>query len=256
MHYLKNRDRVIAVGNSILNGEAFCNEAKHLGAEKNAVFIHTDLSLVNENRWIIEEIKNRFPALDMLIFCASKHNKKYTETAEGFEYTFALDYLSRFILSYGLKGCLENAGSPIIMNVCGTGMKGEVNWDDLQHKTQFNPQRVMMHGSRLNDLSGVAFTYNDNIGKIKYILYNPWAVQTPGMMDYGGQLMKLAYKIIGKPVEKAVIPIIELLDHPPSATLSAYRERKEINLTMASYNKENAIRLYNLTQLCTDGSEV
>lgn len=246
-HYLKKGNRVIVIGSSSANGNTFSNDAKQLGAGERAVYIQANLSLAKENQRIVEEIKSRFQSLDMLIFCATKHSKEYTETPEGFELTFALDYLSRFILSYGLKECLEKTDSPVLMNVCGTGMKGEVNWNDLQHKNSFVAQTVMMHGSRLNDLSGVAFVQNDIIGKIRYILYNPMAVQTPGMMEVSGMMMKLIYKIIGKPVEKAVLPIAKLLDNPPAPALSAYREYKELNLTLPTYDKENAKKLYGMT---------
>lgn len=244
---LENGHRVIAVGSSQANGNTFKDEAKRL-TENRAVYIQANLSLVKENRRIIEDIKSRFESLDAIIFCAAKHSKAYTETDEGLETTFALDYFSRFVLSYGLKECLEKADNPVILNICGSGMKGDVSWDDLQHKSQFDAQKVMMHGSRLNDLSGVAFAQNDMVGKIKYILYNPWAVQTPGMMEvYGSPVMKLMYKIIGKPVEKAAVPIVELLDNPPELSLSAYRERKKLSISLASYNQENAKKLYDIT---------
>ncbi len=127
-------------------------------------------------------------------------------------------------------------------------MKGEVNWNDIQHKNSFDTQKVMFHGSRLNDLSGVAFAQNDTVDKIKYILYNPWAVQTSGIMEvYNNPFMKLMYKIIGKPVEKAIIPIIDLLENPPKTPLSAYKERKTVSLAMETFNKENARKLYNMT---------
>lgn len=108
----------------------------------------------------------------MLVFCAAsqKYKKTYSETQEGFELTFGLYYLSRYILSYGLKECLEKAENPVIMNVCAPGMKGTVNWDDLQNKNNFESNKVKYHGSRLNDLLGVAFAENDTVRKIKYIL--------------------------------------------------------------------------------------
>lgn len=248
IHYLKKGDFVIVVGSSSTNGDIFLNEAKQLGAEKRAVNIKANLSLVKENQRVIEEIKSRFDTLDAIVFCAAKHSKTYTETEEGFEFTFALAYLSRLILSYGLKECLEKSENPVIINVCGSGMKGDVNWNDLQHKNNFANQKVMMHGSRLNDLLGVAFAQNDTVGKIKYILYNPWAVQTPGMMEvFSNSFMKLMFKIIAKSVEKAIVPITELLKNPPESALSAYRERKELDLTMATFDKKNAKKLYNIT---------
>ena len=254
LNCLKKGYRVIAVGSSQANGNVFYNEAKQLGAEERAIYIQANLSLVTENRRIIEDIKSRFHSLDAIIFCAARHSQAYTETLDGLELTFALDYLSRFVLSYSLKECLEKTDNPVILNVCGTGMKGDVNWNDLQHKNNFDAQKVMMHGSRLNDLSGVAFIKNDTVSKIKYVLYNPMAVQTPGMMEvYSSPVMKLIYKIIGKPVEKAAMPIVELLDNPPALALSAYKERKELSLALATYNQENAKKLYNITaQLLED----
>jgi hypothetical protein len=245
-HYLKKGERVIAIGSSAANGVDFQNEAEQLKAEERAIFIQADLSLVAENKRIMGEIESRFPALDALILCAARYNKEYIETTEGLEVTFALCYLSRFILGYGLKECLEKADNPVIMNVCGSGMKGDVNWNDLQHKNSFGPQ-VMMHGSRLNDLLGVAFAQSDTVNKIRYILYNPWAVQTPGMLKDSSLLTRLMFKVIGKSIEKATVPITALLDNPPSSTLAAYRERKKLDLGLATYDKQNAQKLHDIT---------
>ena len=107
--------------------------------------------------------------------------------------------------------------------------------------------KVMMHGSRLNDLSGVSFVQNDATGKIKYIMYNPWAVQTPGMEAFSNPVTKFIYQLIGKPVGKAATIITELLNHPPASNFSAYREHKKLDLSHASYHPENAKRLYVLT---------
>lgn len=248
MQLLKSGNRVIVIGSSLKNGHTFSEEAKQLGAGERAIYIQADLSLVKENRRVMQEIKNLSESIDALIFCATKHNKVYTETSEGLEFTFALDYLSRFILSYGLKENLENAENPVILNLCGTGMNGDVNWNDLQHKSSFDAQKVMMHGSRLNDLSGVGFVQNDTVGKIKYILYNPWAVQTGGMREfYKSPIMWQIYKIIGKSVDKASEIVVELINNPPIQSISAYRERKKLSLTKATYDKENAKKLYDLT---------
>lgn len=211
MYFLKKGDCVIVVGSSSAKGDIFYNEARQLGAEGRAIFLQANLSLVKENQRIVEEVKSRFHSLDMLVLCAAsqKYRKIYSETQEGFEFSFGLYYLSRYILSYGSKECLEKAENPIIIiiNVCAPGMKETVNWQNLQNKNSHESRKVMFHGSRLNDLLGVEFAQNDTIGRIKYILFNPWAVRTFGAMKAYEQpmmkiIMKLMYKIIGKPVEK------------------------------------------------------
>jgi hypothetical protein len=67
------------------------------------------------------------------------------------------------------------------------------------------------------------------------------------MLKDAGLLMRLTLKIIGKSIDKATVPITELLDNPPSSILSAYRERKELDLDLATYDKQNAKRLYEMT---------
>jgi len=45
------------------------------------------------------------------------------------------------------------------------------------------------------------------------------------------------------------VPIAELLDNPPSPALSAYRERKKLDLTLPTYDEKNAKRLYETTTI-------
>jgi NAD(P)-dependent dehydrogenase (short-subunit alcohol dehydrogenase family) len=255
MNFLTKGHRVIVVGSNATKGEKLYNEAKQIAAEDRVIFLQANLSLVSENQRIIEEIQNNYNTLDALILCAQyqKYSTTYKETEEGLEFSFALYYLSRYILSYGLKSCLEKTEAPIIINVCAPGMKGTVNWDDLQYRNKYNSIKAIMHGSRLNDLLGVAFAENDNKGKIKYILYNPSAVRTNGATQAYEQLImkfivNLTYRFMGKTVEEAIKPIIELLENQPSSALAAFKQKKEIRLTMETFNKDNAKRLFRLTE--------
>lgn len=248
MSHLRKGNRVIVVGHGSTYRDIFYNEVKKIGAEERALYIQANLGLVKENQRVVKEITSSFKSLDIIVFCAAKNSKIYTETQEGFELTFAIAYLSRFILSYGLKELLEKSENPVIINVCGSGMKGEVNWGDLQHKQKFDAQKVMFHSSRLNDLLGVQFAQNDTVGKIKYVMYNPWGVRTEGMKQvYNTPVKWMIFKMFSKPVDEAIIPLMELLDNPPSNTLSAYRVRKKLNIDNGSYNHENAKKLYNMT---------
>lgn len=254
MHFLKKGDRVIAVGSSSSKGDLFYKEAGKVGAQDRAVFLKADLSLVKENRRIMEEVKNRFPSLDALILCAQyqKSRKTAVKTEEGFEVSFGLYYLSRYLLSYGLMDCLEKGRNSVIINVCAPGMKGSVNWSDLQTEKNYSSIKAIMHGSRLNDLLGVSFAENQKGAKIKYLLYNPGAVQTEGAMGAYDQplmrsLVKMLYKLTGKPVEKAIEPLLSILENPPEAPLTAYMQNKRVNLTMKMFDKLNAAKLNQMT---------
>lgn len=253
-HYLQQGEEVIIVGSSANKGKSFIDFAKLLGAETRAFFIKANLGSIKENKEVITKIRTQFKKLDLVILCAAKHSKVYTETEDGIENTFALACLSRYVLSYGLKELLESSINPMIINVCGTGMKGEVNWKDLQFKQTFDAQTVMMHGSRLNDLLGVSFTANDTVGKIKYVMYNPMAVKTDNMMNFfENPLTKLLFRMMAKPIDKVIISITEIAENQPKEIFSAYKKRKKINtIDNPSYNKNNAEKLSKLTTTLLD----
>jgi hypothetical protein len=59
--------------------------------------------------------------------------------------------------------------------------------------------------------------------------------------------MKLIFKLIAKPIEKAVIPITELLNNPPARPLISYMQRKENSLSKETFDKNNAQRLSDIT---------
>jgi NAD(P)-dependent dehydrogenase (short-subunit alcohol dehydrogenase family) len=253
MHFLHKGNKVIVVGSSVTKGKAFLEEANH----PNAVFIQADLSLIKENQRLIAEVQKLTYSLDMLILCAQLQTftKIRKQTIENFEFVFALYYLSRYVLSYGFKDLLEKSDSPVIMNVCGTGMPGKIKWDDLQISKNYNSLKTILHGSRLNDLAGVAFALK-NQAKIKYILYNPGGVQTNGATEAFTNpvirtIIKSLYKILCTPVNKAIIPLIELLTDPPLQFLSAYKKHKQLSLSSEIYDKQNAERLYELTKELT-----
>ena len=248
LQQIQEGNKVIAIGNSNQNGQSLVAEAKSLAQGDNLTFVQADLSLVAENKRVIEYIQSNFTQIDGLIMCAAKHSQTYTETAEGFETTLALAYLSRYELTYGLKDLLEKGNEPFILNVCGTGMKGDVNWEDLGFKKKFVPMKVMMHGSRLNDLLAVQFANENPSSNIHYILYNPMAVKTPGMDSTGGFLMKLIFKMIAKPVSEAIKPIGDIIKNRPTDKLISFTQKKVNSLTMETFNQANAKRLDELTR--------
>lgn len=251
---LKKGNRVIVVGSSLLKGNVYKENAREIGQADNAFFIQADLSLIQENQRVIKEIKDRFSTLNAIVLCAANRNyrENYKETSEGFELTFALCYLSRFILSYGLKRLLEEKEHSVIINVCAPSMDGEIKWNNLEYKEKFDSVKTQRHCSRLNDLLGVQFSENDSVKKVRYILFNPWAVRTESSyQEYKSLLinilLRFIYLMIGKPIEKAIHPILDLLDNPPKEPLTAFLQRKEVNLSKKSFDKGNARRLFSTT---------
>jgi NAD(P)-dependent dehydrogenase (short-subunit alcohol dehydrogenase family) len=197
-----------------------------LAAER-ASFIQADLMTVSENKRVIEEIKARFESLDGLVLTAIRPFSKRVVTADGFEGTFSLYYVSRFLLSYGLSELLEQGTNPVIVSLGGMGMtKGEIHWDDLSLKTGYCMITSMLQGGRANDLLGVAFAENHKGSKIRFILDHPGYTNsgTNHVKQPMRTVMTVMAKLFSQPVEKSIQPIIKLMDNPPPQPLIAWNQ--------------------------------
>jgi hypothetical protein len=106
LHFLRRGDRVTVVGSDPAKGRLVLDEAARMGAGDRAAFIQADLTSVAANVRVIEEVKARHDALDGLVLTAIRHFSRRVETPDGVEATFALYYVSRFLLSYGLTDLL------------------------------------------------------------------------------------------------------------------------------------------------------
>lgn len=255
LSYVEKGYHVFAVGTSEQNGKALLEEANKIGRGK-LEFIKADLSLIEENLRVVKTVSEQTESLDVLVLCAASLGAQpsYVETKEGIEFTFALYYLSRYVLCYQLKDMLKKSVNPIILNVAAPGMEGPVYWDDLQMKGNYDGQKAQFHGSRLNDLLGVWFSEKDETKRIKYILFNSMAARTPGAEKMAGNnflmkiMMKLYYKFMGKDVDELVKIIHEDIAQTMYTGLSAYKLNEKVDLGMGTFEKENAKKLNEYTE--------
>lgn len=144
-------------------------------------------------------------------------------TREGFEHNFALYYLSRFLLGYGLIGLLETAEHPVVMNIAGPGVAaGSVQWDDLGFEQGYDGWSAMFQGGRLNDLLGVSFAAEHRRYRTRYVLLFPGGTRTgfAGEFDAPTAAEIAQMKMFAQPVEAAIPPIIEIIATPPADSLS------------------------------------
>ncbi|MFC4012294.1 SDR family NAD(P)-dependent oxidoreductase [Nonomuraea purpurea] len=229
--YLDRGDTVVIVGRD-------GRKAPH-----GAAFIAADLSLISENRRVIKEINAAYPAVDALVLCARYFRTHRFVTAEGLEGTFALDYLSRFLFSYGL------AEPGLIVNVSGPGQPdGRVHWDDLMLERRYDGMTAQFQAGKANDLLGVAFAARRS--RTRYVLLHPGSVSTSVAGEYDAATLAhvAALKRYGRPVEEGIKPIVARIDDPPSDPLSAFVLEQRISLDHPSFDPPAAARLHEVTE--------
>ncbi|MDG4828533.1 hypothetical protein O7627_04340 [Solwaraspora sp. WMMD1047] len=206
---------------------------------------HADLTSVRQTAELAARLPDR---IDVLVLAAGRFDQRRVVTAEGFEQTFAIGVLSRYLLAERLRPALERADAPVLLNLCGTGgiRAGRIHWDDLQLTRGYSLFTATMQGARANDLIGVSFAARDPDSRIRYVLYNPLLVNS-GMHRYFRQptraVVGATAAVFGSTVGATATRLATLLADPPSAPLTALRRGTPVALSRPEFDRSTADRL-------------
>jgi NAD(P)-dependent dehydrogenase (short-subunit alcohol dehydrogenase family) len=169
--YLRRGDTVVAIGRDPDKGAAI----EAAGGR----FLPADLSRVDDNRRVLADITAHHPSVDAIVLCARHFRSTRRTTTDGFEHTFALEYLSRFLFSHELTGPLRRAPRPVIVNVSGPGvLKPDIHWNDIHLTRNYSGLAAQHQAGRANDLLAIAYATNHATKPASYVLLNPGAVAT------------------------------------------------------------------------------
>ncbi|MDG6107823.1 SDR family NAD(P)-dependent oxidoreductase [Dactylosporangium aurantiacum] len=235
-------DTVVVVGRSRARGEAMAGGA--------VTFLPADLSGVAENRRVVAEILAEHPVVDALALFANAVSTRREVTAEGLERTFALYYLSRYLLSFGLRPALDRAARPVIVNVAGVGVtRGAVRWTDPQLSTGYSAVRAQLQAGRANDLLGAGFAARSG-SRARYVLFHPGFARSgdrSGLPVVVRGLLAVA-SLAARPIAEAVAPIHGFVDGPPAAALTAVDRDRVLPPDFPTLDAGAAARLMDLTE--------
>lgn len=116
-----------------------------------------DLAALGSLRAAAEELKTRYPRIDLLINNAGVCWTPYMTTADGFELQFGTNHLGHFALTgLLLEHMLAVQGSRVVtVSSHGHTYRASINFDDLQWQRRYN--RIGAYGQ--SKLANVMFTY-------------------------------------------------------------------------------------------------
>jgi NAD(P)-dependent dehydrogenase (short-subunit alcohol dehydrogenase family) len=102
--------------------------------------VRLDLASLASVRTAAEEIRARYPRLDLLVNNAGVMDIPYERTADDFELTFATNHLGHFALTgLVLDRLLAAKGSRIVTMSSMAHLQGRVDFDDLQGERGYRP---------------------------------------------------------------------------------------------------------------------
>src|ERR1700677_5165119 len=144
---------VLACRNADKAGRA-ADQLAAASAGASASAVRLDLASQSSVRSAAEEIRDRFPPVDLLINNAGVMDIPYQRTEDGFELTLATNHLGPFALTGLLLDRLA-AGARIVTVSSIAHLDGVMDFDDLQSKRHYDPEQA----SSQSKLANLLFTY-------------------------------------------------------------------------------------------------
>jgi len=148
--------RVIVIGRDRQKGERATSEIKAAAGNTETHYLRADLSLMGDTSRLANEIVRQYRELHYLVLGAGVVRGRRQQTAEGFESTFALNYLSRFALTQRLFPLLESTGKPHqsarIVLLSGAAQRGRIHWQDVNLTNDFSLVRSVLQFCFANDV--------------------------------------------------------------------------------------------------------
>lgn len=104
-----------------------------------ADYIVADLASLRQVHHLAETFRSRYPRLDVLINNAGVFLPKRTETEDGYETTYQVNYLSHFLLTQRLLEALKRSEQGRIINLSSSVYAiGKFDVHNLQSETEFS----------------------------------------------------------------------------------------------------------------------
>ncbi|MFZ0455611.1 MAG: SDR family oxidoreductase [Ignavibacteriaceae bacterium] len=247
---------IILVSRNHTRGERTLAELKTItGSNKFYLYI-TDLSSQNSILGLAEEIKNKFSRLDILINNAGAYFSKRHITVDGIEATFAVNFLSRFVLTNLLLENILRSKQGRIINLSGEfHRKGRINFEDIEFSKKYSAFKAICQ-ARLAD---VLFTYELSRRlketKVTSNCLHPGMVATNLINnDPDSSLMRrFFYKSISpflKRPEEGAETVVYLASSPEVANVSGkyFIDKKCIKSAAISYDENIAKQLWRISE--------
>jgi NAD(P)-dependent dehydrogenase (short-subunit alcohol dehydrogenase family) len=154
-HELARRGATVLVhGRSRERAETVAGEVAAAAGEGPVAVHVADLGSLAQVRRLAEEVEREHERLDVLVNNAGIISSTRRESDEGYELTFAVNYLSHFLLAERLLGLLRRSAPARIVNVSSIG-QAPLDFDDLMLERGYDDFRAYAQSK----LGQIMFTF-------------------------------------------------------------------------------------------------
>jgi NAD(P)-dependent dehydrogenase (short-subunit alcohol dehydrogenase family) len=247
---------VVMVVRNPEKGEAARSEIIRESQNSSVDLLLADLSSLESVRQLAQEFHRKYSRLDVLVNNAGLFNQRRGVTIDGYENTFATNYLAPFLLTNLQLDLLKASAPSRIINVSSVGhYNGHMNFDDLNLEKDYGGWKA--YGQ--SKLALVLFTHElakklEGTGVIVNSVH-PGTVATniwSRPLGPAGFIMALPKLFMTSP-EKGVETIVYLASSPDAERFSGeYWEKMKMKKSSdESYNEQIAQRLWDVSAKLT-----
>ena len=215
--------RLVIVARDAARGEAILARLRALSPGVAHAVRYADLSRLAETKRVAADIAAAEPRIDVLVNNAGAIFARRTVTAEGFERTFALNHMSYFTLTAGLRARLVAAAPARIVNTASNAhRRGHLDFDDLQSARSYQPFAVYGTSKLCNILFTRELARRLASEGVTANSFTPGFVATRFGDEAGGLYaagVRLA-KLLAKTPEQGAETLVYLASSPDVATVS------------------------------------
>lgn len=252
---------VVMVVRDQKRGEKAQKEIVEQTGNNNIHLMTCDLSSMASIRQFSGEFKKRYSRLDVLINNAGAVFTRRELTPEGFERTFAVNYLGPFLLTHELMDLLKSSAPSRIINVSsGLAKNGKVDIDDLQSEKPSGEKGHSHSRSPAYDnakLMVILFTYElarqlQNTGVTANVLMPGFAATNLGR-NSGSLASSILFKMV-RPMQisakKASETSVYLASSEEMKNISGrcFAKKKEVTTCPISYDETLQKQLWTKTE--------
>ena len=137
--------KIVIISRDARSAEKALNEIAQRTGNEQGEYLVADLSLQSSIRKVADEFKRKYNNLHLLANLAGKLSFEKQITPEGIESSFAVNYLSHFLLTNQLLDILKESGPSRVITVGGNPSfikHAKINFDDLQSLDNFSGMKA------------------------------------------------------------------------------------------------------------------
>ena len=147
---------LILIGRDRVKGESVVENLKTQAGNPSITYFNIDLCSQKQIRRAGEEIRDKYPRIDVLINNAGVWTSRWELTEEKIEKQFAVNHLAYFLLTHLLYPNIANSTDGRIINMGSDSHKfGKINFDDLNLERSYHGLKA--YGQ--SKLANLLFTY-------------------------------------------------------------------------------------------------